>query len=192
MGVMSDYMQLPEDLPVPVNDGKADHLRGMAMPSVVLAASDGREVALGALGEGLTVIYIYPMTGTPGVALPDNWDEIPGARGCTPESCAFRDHFAELREAGAAAVYGLSTQDLATQRELAERLELPYPVLADPEFRLGAALGLPSFEAGGATRYSRLTLIISAGRIEHVFYPIFPPTTHAAEVLDWLSAHARA
>ena len=185
---MSDYMQLPEDLPVPVDDGRADHLRGMTMPSVALAATDGREVDLSDLGEGLTVIYIYPMTGTPGVALPDGWDEIPGARGCTPETCAFRDHFTELRQAGAAAVYGLSTQDTATQRELAERLSLPFPLLADPELRLGAALELPSFEAGGATRYSRLTLIVSDGRIEHVFYPIFPPTTHAAEVLDWLSA----
>ncbi|MGH2908090.1 MAG: peroxiredoxin [Solirubrobacteraceae bacterium] len=185
---MSDYTQLPDDLPVPVDDGGADHLRGTAMPSVTLASSDGGEVDLGALGGGLTVIYIYPMTGTPGVALPEGWDEIPGARGCTPESCSFRDHYAELRAAGAGAVYGLSTQDADTQVELAARLELPYPVLADPELRLDAAIGLPSFEADGVTRYQRLTLIVSDGAIEHVFYPVFPPNTHAADVLAWLAS----
>src|SRR5579875_2352259 len=183
---MSDYMQLPEDLPVPADDGAADHLRGMAMPSVALTSTEGGDVDLGAL-HGLTVIYVYPMTGTPGVALPEGWDEIPGARGCTPETCGFRDHFAELRAAGADAVFGLSTQDLATQRELVERLRLPYPLLADPEEKLGQALHLPSFQAGGATRYRRITLIIVNGTIEHVFYPIFPPNAHAIEVLGWLS-----
>jgi len=184
---MSDYMQLPEDLPVPVDDGGADHLPGTKMPSVLLDASDDRQVDLGALGDGLTVLYIYPMTGTPGVELPDGWDEIPGARGCTPETCGFRDHFADLRDAGADRVFGLSTQDLATQRELVERLRLPYPLLADPEEKLGQALHLPSFQAGGATRYRRITLIIVNGTIEHVFYPIFPPNAHAIEVLGWLS-----
>jgi peroxiredoxin len=188
---VSDYLSLPDDLPVPVDDGGADHLSGTAAPAVRLASSAGGEVDLAGLGRGLTVIYVYPMTGTPGVALPDGWDEIPGARGCTPESCAFRDHFAQLREAGADAVYGLSTQVLQTQRELAERLELPYPLLADPRLELGAALGLPAFEAGGATRYRRLTLVIVNGRIEHVFYPVFPPDGHAGEVLAWLSARER-
>jgi peroxiredoxin len=185
---MSDYTQLPDDLPVPVDDGGADHLRGMTMPSVTLEATGGGEVDLGALGEGLTVIYIYPMTGTPGVALPEGWDEIPGARGCTPETCGFRDHFAELRAAGATEVYGCSTQDLATQQELVERLALPYELLADPALKLGAALQLPSFQAAGVTRYRRLTLIISGGRIEHVFYPIVPPNAHAGDVLAWLAA----
>ncbi len=189
---MSDYTSLPGDLPAPVDDGAADGLAGSTMPALSLAATVGGDVDLAALPAGRTVLYVYPMTGTPGVALPDGWDEIPGARGCTPESCAFRDHFAQLREAGAAAVYGLSTQDLETQRETVARLELPYALLADPEVALGAALGLPTFPAGGATRYRRITLIVTDGRIEHVFYPIFPPDGHAAEVLDWLSAHAAA
>lgn len=180
-------MQLPEDLPVPVDDGAAGHLPGMRMPSVALESTDGSEVDLGALGAGLTVIYIYPMTGTPGVALPEGWDEIPGARGCTLETCGFRDHFAELRAAGADRVYGLSTQNLATQRELVERLRLPYSLLADPQLKLGAALRLPTFEAGGATRYHRLTLVVVDDEIEHVFYPVFPPNAHAIEVLGWVS-----
>jgi peroxiredoxin len=189
---MSDYQSLPDDLPVPHDDGAADHLSGLTMPSVRLASSGGGEVDLAALGSGRTVLYVYPMTGTPGVALPEGWDEIPGARGCTPESCAFRDHFTQLREAGADAVYGLSTQDIDTQRDVAARLALPYPLLADPGVALGGALNLPTFVAAGVTRYRRLTLVVVDGRIEHVFYPIFPPDGHAAEVLAWLSAHAVA
>jgi peroxiredoxin len=189
MSHMSDYMQLPEDLPIPEDDGAANHLPGTEMPSVSLESTDGGELDLGALGEGLTVLYIYPMTGTPGVELPDGWDEIPGARGCTPETCGFRDHFADLQKAGADRVFGLSTQDLATQRELVERLQLPYPLLSDPGETLGHALDLPSFQAGGATRYSRITLVIVNGTIEHVFYPIFPPNAHAIEVLGWLSQY---
>ncbi|HTU30774.1 MAG TPA: peroxiredoxin [Solirubrobacteraceae bacterium] len=184
---MSDYMQLPADLPVPEDDGAADHLTDLTMPSVVLEATDGSSVDVGALGEGLTVLYIYPMTGTPGVELPEGWDEIPGARGCTPESCGFRDHFADLKDVGADRVFGLSTQDLDTQRELAERLRLPYPLLADPEGTLGEALRLPAFEAGGKLRYKRITLIIISDVIDHVFYPIFPPNAHAIEVLGYLS-----
>jgi peroxiredoxin len=184
---MSDYMQLPADLPVPVDDGAANHLEGMTMPSVVLEATDARAVDVGALGKGVTVLYIYPMTGTPGVELPEGWDEIPGARGCTPETCGFRDHFADLRNTGADRVFGLSTQDLATQRELVERLELPYPLLSDPESTLGTALRLPAFEAAGQRRYSRITLIIVNDVIDHVFYPIFPPNAHAIEVLGYLS-----
>jgi peroxiredoxin len=187
---MSDFQSLPDDLPVPLDDGAADHLSGVAMVSVALASSRGGEVDLAALATGRTVLYVYPMTGTPGVALPDGWDEIPGARGCTPESCAFRDHFTQLREAGADAVYGLSTQDVDTQRDAATRLALPYPLLADPDAALGRALGLPAFVAGGLTRYRRLTLVIVDARIEHVFYPIFPPSGHAAEVLAWLFAHS--
>lgn len=187
---MSDYQSLPDDLPVPDDDGAADHLPGLRMPSVALACSRGGEIDLAALGSGRTILYVYPMTGTPGVALPDGWDEIPGARGCTPESCAFRDHFTQLREAGADAVYGLSTQDIDTQRDVAARLALPYPLLADPGVTLGAALELPTFAAGGVTRYRRLTLVVLDGEIEHVFYPIFPPDRHAAEVLAWLSAQS--
>ncbi len=129
---MSDYMQLPEDLPVPVDDGAADHLTGMTMPSVVLESTDANAVDLGALGKGLTVLYIYPMTGTPGVELPAGWDEIPGARGCTPETCGFRDHFADLRKAGADRVFGLSTQDLATQREHRRAPAAPVPAALRP------------------------------------------------------------
>ena len=189
---MSDYQSLPDDLPVPVDDGAAAHLPGLELPAVRLRSSDGGEVDLAQLGPGRTVLYVYPMTGTPGVALPEGWDAIPGARGCTPESCGFRDHFAELRDAGATAVLGLSTQDPETQRESAERLALPFPLLSDPAVALGGQLGLPVFEAGGAPRYQRITLIVDAGRIVHVFYPIFPPDGHAAEVLAWLSAHAVA
>ena len=184
---MTDYMSLPNDLPVPEDDGAADHLEGIAVGPIVLVSTAGDPVDLSRLGPGLTVLYVYPMTGTPGVALPEGWDEIPGARGCTPESCAFRDHYAQLREAGADAVYGISSQDLDAQREAAMRLELPYPLLADPDLALAAELRLPTFEAGGATRYRRLTMIVVAGRIEHVFYPIFPPDAHAGEVLAWLA-----
>jgi peroxiredoxin len=189
---MSDYQSLPDDLPVPDDDGAADHLPGLTMPSVVLACSGDSKLDLAALGSGRTILYVYPMTGTPGVALPDGWNDIPGARGCTPESCAFRDHFTQLREAGADAVYGLCTLDLATQRDVAARLALPYPLLADPDVALGRALDLPTFVAGGLVRYRRLTLVVADGRIEHVFYPIFPPDGHAAEVLAWLTAQSFA
>jgi peroxiredoxin len=189
---MSDYRSLPDDLPLPDDDGAADHLPGLPMPSVALGCSSGGEMDLAALGSRRTILYVYPMTGTPGVALPDGWDEIPGARGCTPESCAFRDHFTQLREAGADAVYGLSTQDLATQRDVVARLALPYPLLADPDVALGRALDLPTFGAGGLVRYRRLTLVVVDGCIEHVFYPIFPPDGHAGEVLAWLSAQSLA
>jgi peroxiredoxin len=129
------------------------------------------------------------MTGRPGSALPQSWDDIPGARGCTPEACGFRDHYADLAAAGAARVFGLSSQDTGYQREAVERLRLPFPMLSDTGFRLAASLRLPTFEAGGTHFYQRITFIVSGGRIEHVFYPVFPPNTHAREVLDWLRAH---
>ena len=183
---MSDYTSLPADLPAPEDDGAADHLPGRSMPALVLPASDGTSVDRSRLGPGLTVIYVYPMTGRPGVDLPDGWNEIPGARGCTPESIGFRDQHAELHAAGATAVYGLSTQDIPYQRELAQRLELPFPMLSDADLALAGELGLPTFQTAGMTLYRRLTLIIDGGRIEHVFYPVFPPDGHAAEVLAWL------
>jgi peroxiredoxin len=187
---MIDPTQLPADLPAPEDDGAADHLPGLALPPVALASTRGGAVALDELGAGRTVLYVYPMTGRPGEALPDGWDDIPGARGCTPESCAFRDHHAELLAAGAGAVYGLSSQSTDEQAEAAERLHLPFALLSDQGLQLAfEPLRLPTFEAGGATRYKRLTMIVAAGAIEHVFYPIFPPDTHAAEVLRWLSAH---
>ncbi|HUL25441.1 MAG TPA: peroxiredoxin [Streptosporangiaceae bacterium] len=184
-----DLLRLPEGLPVPVDDGAASHLPGRAMPALSLPATDGRQVALDGLGSGRTVVYIYPMTGRPGVDLPEGWDDIPGARGCTPESCGFRNLHTELLAAGAAQVFGLSSQSGEYQREAVDRLHLPFAMLSDEHLALAAALGLPTFTADGMTLYRRLTMIITDGAIEHVFYPIFPPDQHAQEVLDWLRAH---
>ncbi len=184
---MSDYMNLPTDLPVPVDDGAADHLPGAAMPHIELRTTSGRNVTLDDLGPGRTVVYIYPRSGVPGEPLPEAWDAIPGARGCTPEACGFRDHHAELQAAGAVGVYGLSSQDTDYQAELVDRLHLPFEILSDPELALVDALGLPTFVANGQPLYKRITLIVTDGRIEHVFYPIFPPDQHAAEIVEWLS-----
>lgn len=187
---LTDFTELPAGLPVPEDDGAAAHLVGEALPPLALHTSTCETVALQDLGPGRTVIYLYPMTGRPGVALPDGWDEIPGARGCSTEACDFRDHHAELVDAGAARVFGLSSQDPGYQREAAERLRLPFPVISDPEFDLGEALGLPTFAAPPHPRlYSRLTLVVRDGRIEHVFYPVFPPNEHAQQVLGWLRKH---
>jgi peroxiredoxin len=186
-----DLLKLPEGLPVPVDDGAASHLPGRAMPALSLPATDGRQVSLAALGDGRTVIYIYPMTGRPGVDLPEGWDDIPGARGCTPESCGFRNLHNELLAAGAARVFGLSSQSTEYQREAVDRLHLPFAMLSDEPLALAGALGLPTFSIEGQTLYRRLTMIVTGGAIEHVFYPIFPPDQHAQEVLDWLRAHPR-
>lgn len=187
---MSDYLSIPDDLPAPVDDGAADHLAGAAMPDLNLSTSDGGRVALADLGSGRTVIYLYPMTGQPDVALPEGWDLIPGARGCTPESCGFRDHFRDLHAAGAERVYGMSSQDTAYQAEAVERLGLPFPMISDPKLALADELDLPTFSAPGHERlYARLTLMVRGGRIEHAFYPIFPPDEHAGEVLAWLRSH---
>ena len=187
--VMSDYTSLPDDLPAPTDDGAADHLPGLAMPALRLATSDGGDVDLSDLGEGRTVIYLYPMTGRPGVDLPDGWDAIPGARGCSTEACDFRDHLPDLGAAGAARVFGMSGQSVDYQAEAVERLHLPFAMISDPELALADALDLPTFSAPGHDRlYSRLTLVVRDGRVEHVFYPVFPPNTHAREVLDWLRA----
>lgn len=187
---MSDYTTLPDGLPVPVDDGAADHLPGTAMPALTLAATGGANVNLAALGPGRTVLYLYPLSGRPGVVLPDGWDAIPGARGCTTEACDFRDHHEELRAAGAARVYGMSSQRTDYQAELVERLRLPFPMLSDPDFALGDALRLPTFAAEGHERlYTRLTLVVRDDRVEHAFYPIFPPNTHAQQVLGWLREH---
>jgi peroxiredoxin len=187
-----DLLSLPAGLPVPADDGAADHLPGQPMPALSLPATDGSQVALAALGEGRTVVYLYPMTGRSGVDLPEGWDHIPGARGCTPESCAFRDLMAELRAAGAARVFGLSSQSSDYQREAVSRLHLPFSMLSDEGLALAGALGLPTFQVAGMTLYRRLTMIITGGVIEHVFYPIFPPDRHAQEVLAWLRAHPRS
>lgn len=186
---MSDWSTLPADLPVPQDDGAADHLVGRRLPPVVLPATDGRAVDLGALGEGRTVIYVYPRTGVPGVDNPPGWDEIPGARGCTPQSCSFRDHHADLLAAGAARVHGLSSQDTAYQQEAATRLHLPFSLLADDGLDLAREPGLPTFDVAGLRLYRRLTMVVLAGAVEHVWYPVFPPDGHAAEVLAWLRDH---
>ena len=188
---MTDFTMLPDNLPVPRDDGAADHLTSLAMPGLSLPASDGSTVDLAALGPGRTVIYLYPLTGRPGVDLPEGWDAIPGARGCSTEACDFRDHFADLQAAGAAQVWGLSSQDPDYQAEVVERLHLPFTMLSDPDFTLAGALNLPTFSAPGHQRlYSRLTIIARNGRIEHVFYPIFPPNAHAQQVLHWLQTHS--
>jgi peroxiredoxin len=185
--LMSDYTALPANLPVPEDDGAANHLPGTRMPNLELTTSCGDPVNLGDLGASRTVVYLYPLTGQPGLDLPEGWDIIPGARGCSTEACDFRDHFADLREAGVQQVFGLSSQPANYQAEVVNRLHLPFKMISDEGFALGDALRLPTFSAEGHPRlYSRLTLVVRADVIEHVFYPIFPPNTHAREVLDWI------
>ena len=181
-----DPYVLPPDLPVPIDDGAADHLQGADLPSLSLPSTSGGEVDLVEAAEGTLVLYCYPRTGRPGEPLPSGWDEIPGARGCTPQSCAFRDHFAELQALGGA-VLGLSAQPLEDQVEFADRVHLPYPVLSDPALRLADALRLPTFAVAGMRLYRRLTLVASERRIVKVFYPVFPPDRNASEVLSWLA-----
>jgi len=184
--VSDESFPLPDDLPEPQDDGAADHLPGATVPSVPLPATDGETVDLSA-PPGTVVVYCYPKTGRPDRdVIPDGWEEIPGARGCTPESCGFRDHYAELREAGAAAVFGLSLQTTDYQREARDRLGLPFEMLSDADVALTEALELPTFEVEDETFLERLTLVVEDGRIEHVFYPVFPPDEHAAEVVEWL------
>jgi peroxiredoxin len=180
-----DPQVLPDALPVPQDDGAARHLTGLALPHMPLPATDGSAVNLAKL-RGRTVVYVYPRTGKPGQALPDGWDLIPGARGCTPQSCSFRDHFAELKGLGVAQLYGLSTQDTDYQREAADRLQLPFPVLSDAELALTRALKLPTFEAAGMTLLKRMAWVIEEGTIMKVFYPVFPPDRNAEEVVAWL------
>ena len=184
---MSNLTALPDDLPVPEDDGAADHLVGMALPFIRLPGTDGSEHDLGAMG-GCVVLYCYPMTGRPDVALPDGWNEIPGARGCTPQSCAFRDHLAELREAGADHVFGVSTQSTDWQREAAERLHLPFPLLSDENLALADALLLPRMEVDGMVLLKRLAMIARDGAVEKVFYPVFPPDRNAVDVLTYLQS----
>jgi peroxiredoxin len=178
-------LELPDDLPVPVDDGAARHLTSLTLPDVTLAATDGSQVKLARL-SGRTVVYIYPRTGRPGQALPTGWNDIPGARGCTPQSCSFRDHFDELKSLGVRQVYGLSTQDSDYQREVVERLHLPFAILSDAGFALQRALRLPTFEVDGMVLLKRMALVIDGGRITKVFYPVFPPDRSAAEVIAWL------
>ena len=179
-----DVYTLPPDLPAPVDDGAADHMLGTMLPQLTLESSQG-PVSLRELSRERLVLYVYPRTGRPGHSPGETWDAIPGARGCTPQSCAFRDHAAELAELGAT-VAGLSAQTLDDQVEFAERNHIPYPVIADPELRLGRALRLPTFEFEGATLYKRITLVAEACAVAKVFYPVFPPDRNAEEVVGWL------
>jgi peroxiredoxin len=184
-GALHDPNVLPADLPAPQDDGAARHLAGMKLPDLALAATDGREVNLSKL-PGRTIVYVYPRTGRPGQALPTGWDAIPGARGCTPQSCGFRDHFSELKQLGVAALYGLSTQDSAYQREAAERLHLPFAILSDADLKLTHAMRLPTFSVDGMTLIKRMVWVTDDGVLSHVFYPVFPPDRSAAEVIGWL------
>lgn len=179
-----DLHALPADMPVPVDDHACGHLPGMRVPPISLPSTAGETVDLSHL-TSRTVLYCYPMTGRPDVELPEGWNDIPGARGCTPESCGFRDHYRELQALGAR-VFGLSTQDTKYQREAADRLQLPYALLSDATLALTRALRLPTFTVAGMTLIKRLTLILNDGGIEKVFYPVFPPGEHAAEVARWL------
>jgi peroxiredoxin len=178
---------LPAGLPVPQDDGAALHLAGLRLPSVPLAATDGSTVDLSKL-EGRTVVYIYPRTGVPGQPPPDGWDAIPGARGCTPQSCSFRDHFAELERRGVAQLYGLSTQGTAYQSEAVERLHLPFPILSDCNLVLARAIKLPTFTVAGMNLLKRMVLVVEGGVIVKVFYPVFPPDQSADEVIAWLAS----
>ncbi len=179
---------LPPDIPAPRDDGAAGHLTGMRVPDLALAATDGTKVNLAKL-PGRSVVYIYPRTGVPGVPLPEGWDLIPGARGCTPQSCGFRDHFAELTSFGVTYVFGLSTQDTAYQQEAANRLHLPFPLLSDEKLQFTRALDLPTFTVAGMQLIKRMVLVIDNGTITKVFYPVFPPDKSADEVVAWLRAH---
>jgi peroxiredoxin len=185
MTTLHDPNILPADIPAPQDDGAARHLTGLRLPSVALAATDGSEVDLSKL-SGRTVVYIYPRTGVPGQPLPEGWNQIPGARGCTPQSCGFRDHFSGLKRLGVARVFGLSTQDTAYQREAVERLHLPFAVLSDERMQLARAIKLPTFTTAGMTLLKRMALVIDDGIIAKVFYPVFPPDKNAEEVTAWL------
>jgi peroxiredoxin len=183
--LLHDPTQVPADLPVPRDDGAARHLAGLKIPGIALAATDGRQVNLAKLA-GRTVVYVYPRTGRPGQAMPTGWNAIPGARGCTPQSCGFRDHFAELKRLGVAALYGLSTQDTAYQREAMERLHLPFAILSDEGLKLTKAMQLPTFQVDGMTLIKRMAWVIDDGVIAKAFYPVFPPDKSAEEVVSWL------
>lgn len=196
MGEMEDLdaanpnlQSLPADLPAPEDDGATDHLVGMRLPFLKLPSTDGDQVDLGELGAGRALIYAFPMTGSPEQDMPDGWDAIPGARGCSPHNCDVRNHYADLIQAGVRRVFGLSGQPVAYQHALVEALRLPYPLLTDEGMLLAAASVLPTFSSGDLTAYRRLALIVRDDVIEHVFYPVSPPDRHAQVVLDWLQSH---
>jgi len=184
---MTNLNQLPTDLPIPEDDGSTAHLRGMKLPNISLVTTSGKTINLGNI-KGKLVIYCYPMTGQPNIALPDGWDQIPGARGCTPQSCSFRDHYQELKALGAE-VIGLSVQTTDYQKEMADRLHLPFPVVSDADYQFQKALNMPTFLAAGMTLLKRVTLIAHNGVIEAVHYPIFPSDSDPTWVIDYFKAH---
>lgn len=194
MAAMTEKNLLSVDwstIPAPADDGAAAHLAGATVPSVALPATDGKAVTLASL-KGRIVVFAYPRTGQPGKAsLVDDWDMIPGARGCTPQTCSFRDLFADLNRAGAQRVFGLSTQSVTYQREMVERLHVPFAVLSDEKLELTRAMRLPTMQVAGQTLIKRLALVIDDGRITKVFYPVFPPDRNAGDVLAWLQANPR-
>lgn len=189
-GQVTDLLSLPPGLPVPTDDGAATHLAGSPLAAVALASTASRVVTL-AHQAGPAVVYCYPRTGRPGEAIPPEWEGIPGARGCTVEACGFRDHYRELISAGAAAVFGLSTQMGEDQSEAARRLHLPFELLSDADLAFADEMRLPTFEFGGRRLLRRLTMVIEHGQVEHVFYPIFPPDQHPGEVLSYLRRRQR-
>ena len=184
---MTNLDQLPIDLPIPHDDGSTHHLKGMKLPNVSLIATNGKAIHLGNI-KGKLVIYCYPMTGQPNIALPDGWDQIPGARGCTPQSCSYRDHYEELKALGAE-VIGLSVQSTEYQKEMVDRLRLPFPVVSDEGYQFQKALNMPTFEAAGMTLLKRVTLIANHGVIEAVHYPIFPSDSDPVWVMGYLKTH---
>ena len=187
----TDYTSLPDDLPAPVDDGAADHLPGSEVPAVALPSTSGGVVDLADAARERLVVYVYPRTGVPGEPLPEGWDDIPGARGCTPQSCAFRDAREDLARHGATLI-GISAQTPQEQAEFAEREHIGYPLLSDHDLALADAMGLPTFEASGLRLYKRLTFVAEQGRIVKVFYPVFPPDRNAGDVLAWLEDLQRA
>jgi len=187
MAINHDPTVLPDNLAAPLDDGAARHLTGARLPDIALAATDGSSVSLSRL-TGRTVVYIYPRTGRPGQATPTGWDGIPGARGCTPQSCGFRDHFADLKRLGVAHLFGLSTQTTTYQREAAERLHLPFAILSDEQLVLTRALNLPTFSVDGMTLIRRMAWVVDDGVITKLFYPVFPPDKSAEEVVNWIQA----
>lgn len=191
MARSDNVYELPRGLPVPRDDGACAHLAGRRMPAVSLRSTAGGRVDLTTL-SGRSVLFCYPRTGRPDQESPQGWDTIPGARGCTPQACGFRDHYDELLALGVSAVFGVSTQDTAYQREVVERLQLPFALLSDREFALAHALGLPTFEVEGMRLLKRVTMIVHEGVIEHVFYPVFPPDANAPDVVHWLVERSTA
>jgi len=181
---MTNVYEIPPGLPIPQDDGSTDHLKGLRLPTVSLKATNGTTINFGDIFSRL-VIYCYPMTGQPNVALPDGWDQIPGARGCTPQSCSFRDHYQELQALGAEVV-GLSVQTTVYQKEMVDRLHLPFPVVSDSDYQFQKALNMPTFIAAGMALLKRVTLIANHGVIEAVHYPIFPSDSDAGWVIDYL------